>query len=317
MGSSDPITIQPTVRTYAESLGQFGRHWLDRLPAVVQQQTLEWDLQLGLTLAGGSRSYVRRATTRAGREVILKISLPEPIFAAQVATLNAARGRGYVHLLADNIERGALLLESLGSDVGALTNDVIDVLRITGHTLMTAWQVAEERNVPAPNATEHKAAGLLELVRELSLTIHNERILDAVDQALHYARVRLVASDPTRQVIVHGDPHAENLLQVKSARIGAETGFVFIDPEGFRCEPEYDLGVALRDWNSALLASPNPHSTLLDWCEQLAQITSTNAEAIWQWAYLERVSTGLYLHHHGLKEIGDPFLTTACKLLEE
>lgn len=137
----------------------------------------------------------------------------------------------------------------------------------------------------------------------------------AVEQAVRYARARLAARDPARQVIVHGDPHAENVLKVEYPRRGAETGFVFVDPEGFRCEPEYDPGVVLRGWNSVLCESTNPSVILREWCEQLARTTATDAEAIWQWAYLERVSTGLYLQHHGLTELSGPFLVTARKLL--
>jgi streptomycin 6-kinase len=83
----------------------------------------------------------------------------------------------------------------------------------------------------------------------------------------------LNARDASRQVLVHGDPHTENLLRVQNVRPGAETGHVFVDPEGFLCEPEYDLGVVVRDWNTQLLISTNPHAQLRTWCEQLAQIT--------------------------------------------
>ena len=47
----------------------------------------------------------------------------------------------------------------------------------------------------------------------------------------------------------------------------------------------------------------------------MAQATGTEAGAIWQWAYLERVSTGLYLGHHGLPHLGAPYLEVASRLL--
>ncbi|MEO3821923.1 hypothetical protein [Plantactinospora sp. B24E8] len=37
-------------------------------------------------------------------------------------------------------------------------------------------------------------------------------------------------------------------------RPGAESGYVFVDPDGFLAEPAYDLGVVLRDWCPQLLA---------------------------------------------------------------
>ena len=106
-----------------------------------------------------------------------------------------------------------------------------------------------------------------------------------------------------------------NLLLVEGVRPGAESGYVFVDPEGFLCEPEYDLGVAARGWNTQLLASADAQADVQSWCEQLARSTGTYAEAIWQWALLERVTTGLYLTRHGLPELGAPFLSVACRLL--
>lgn len=312
-----PVTVQPTVRAYAESLGAHGRLWLDALPALLKRQCFEWELELGDTLPGGSRSYVRRVTTRDGQRALLKLALPEPILTTQMSTLVAARGHGYVQVLAHDLDRGALLLESLGPSAEEAVNDVPTVLSLTAETLRQAWQVPRETCLPPPDGSGHKAAGLLALVRNLAEEREDRGLWAAVDQALRYARQRWEARDPARQVVVHGDPHAANLLRVKRARPGAETGYVFVDPEGFLCEPEYDLGVALRGWNTELLASGSPHLDLRSWCGQMAQATGTDAEAIWQWAYLERVSSGRYLGHHGLPDLGAPFLTVAGRLLTE
>lgn len=313
MNDTSPITVHPTVRAYLESLGAPGRAWLDALPAAVEEQRRAWSLLLDETLPGGSRSYLRRATTADGERAVLKLAYPEPILETQIATLAAARGRGYVRLLAHDTRRGALLLESLGPPIGE-TDDVTAVLTLTADTLMQAWQVPSEGLSPRRDGAEHKAAGLLALVSDLS-GYAAAPFRPAVEQALGYARERLGARDLARQVVVHGDPHAENLLRVERARPGAETGCVLVDPEGFPCEPEYDLGVALRGWNTRLLASTNPQGELRAWCEQVAYRTGTEAEAVWQWAYLERVSTGLYLHHHGLPHLGAPFLEVARRLV--
>lgn len=310
------VTVQPTVRAYAESLGAHGRLWLDALPGLLRRQCCEWELGLGDPLPGGSRSSVRRVTTRDGRRAVLKLALPEPILTTQVSTLVAARGHGYVQVLAHDLDRGALLLESLGAPVDEVVQSVSAVLSITAGTLRQAWQVPRELCLPPPGESGHKAAGLLALVRDLAEERGEQGLQAAVDQALRYARERWEARDPARQVVVHGDPHAGNLLRVERARPGAETGYVFVDPEGFLCEPEYDLGVALRGWNTELLAFRHPHSELRSWCDQMAQATATDAEAIWQWAYLERVSSGLYLGHHGLPDLGAPFLAVAGRLLK-
>ena len=112
-------------------------------------------------------------------------------------------------------------------------------------------------------------------------------------------------------VLCHGDPHPGNLLSVSSPRPGAPTGYVWVDPDGFLCEPEYDLGVVLRGFNDLILAADDPVVTLRSWCAVLAEATGTDAEAIWQWAYLERVTSGLYLINQGWPERGRRFLDSA------
>jgi streptomycin 6-kinase len=308
------IAVQLTVRAYAESLGAPGHLWLASLPDMVRGKCRDWGLQWNEALTGGSRSYVCRVTTSAGHQAVLKLAFPEPLLETQISTLVAAEGRGYVQLIAHDIHQGALLLESLGPSVDEFADDVPAILLITAKTLLQAWQVSTEHFVSTHGPSEHKAAGLWTLVNDLATG--REVPPAVIDQALRYALERLNARDASRQVLVHGDPHTENLLRVQNVRPGAETGHVFVDPEGFLCEPEYDLGVVVRDWNTQLLISTNPHAQLRTWCEQLAQITGTDAEAIWQWAFLERVTTGLYLAHHGLPQLGAPFLTVANRLLE-
>ena len=312
MTTPDPITVQPTVRAYAESLGEPGRRWLEALPGAVEAWCRVWKLQRGEALPGGSRSSVCRVTTPDGGAAVVKLALPEPILTTQIQTLRAAAGRGYVRLLAHDLEGGALLMEALGPPPEP--DDVPAALTITAGTLLRAWQVPTGGFGPAPNAEAHKAATLAVLVRDLAGAVPGAQ--RAVERALGYACARLEARDPARQVLVHGDAHLGNLLRVERPRPGAESGYVFVDPEGFLCEPEYDLGVALREWNVALLAAADPQAVLRAWCEQLARASGTDPEAIWQWAYLERVSTGLYLTHHGLPALGAPFLSVAERLLD-
>ena len=132
---------------------------------------------------------------------------------------------------------------------------------------------------------------------------------------LQPAEQRLQARQPDRQVVCHGDPHEGNLLRVLSPRPGAPADAVWVDPDGFRCEPDYDLGVAVRNANKFVLASDDPVVMLRGWCARLADQTGTDAEAIWQWGFLERVSTGLYLLDRGLVDRGRRYLQAARWLI--
>ena len=117
-------------------------------------------------------------------------------------------------------------------------------------------------------------------------------------------------------VVVHGDPHPGNLLAVPNPRPGAETGYVFVDPDGFVADRAYDLGVALRDWCGWLLG-PDARRTAEGFCAVLAERSGVDAQRIWEWGFLERVSTGLYVMDvvGGPESVSRPYLDSAEKLV--
>ncbi len=134
--------------------------------------------------------------------------------------------------------------------------------------------------------------------------------------ALEYAERRWAGTDLKGAVMVHGDPHPDNALQVLTARPGAEPGFVFVDPDGFLADPAYDLGVVLRNWCDELLAG-DENATLTTtraWCRLLAARTGVEETSVSEWGFLERVSTGLYLLHLGAAEPGRKYLECAERL---
>ena len=120
--------------------------------------------------------------------------------------------------------------------------------------------------------------------------------------------------------MVHGDPHPWNALQALAPRMGAEAGFVFVDPVGFLADPAYDLGVVLRDWCTQLLATGDAEAAAAlarRYCALLSAHTGVEETAIWEWGFLERVSSGLYCLELGIEELGRPFLQTAEMLSAE
>ena len=122
------------------------------------------------------------------------------------------------------------------------------------------------------NASEYKAQTLAQLIRELWDTLErpcSQSTLSLGPWSLRAGAWRLLTR--SRCVVVHGDPHPANALLVRAPRAGAESGYAFVDPEGFLCEPAYDLGVVLRDWNEELLAAADPLAVAHDYCQLLAR----------------------------------------------
>ena len=81
--------------------------------------------------------------------------------------------------------------------------------------------------------------------------------------------------------------------------------------DGFVGDPAYDRGVAARDWTGELLASTHPGSLLLGYC----RVLGGDPAITWEWAFVERVCTGLYVQSLGGD--GSPHLTSAALLLED
>jgi streptomycin 6-kinase len=301
--------VQPVVRQKLAHLGDRGEQWLAELPDRIGELERRWSITVDEPVAGGTAAFVARAHSADGRAAVLKLALPDSGFASQVRTLQLAQGHGYVRLLASDLEGAAALLEALGPSLdrlGLLPEQQIAVLCAT---LRRAWQVARPAGLTVEPAQE-KARALGELVGRLWERLGRPCSERVVDGALACARRRAAAFDLDRCVVVHGDPHPGNALRVLSPRAGGESGFVFVDPDGFLADPAYDLGVVLRDWCGALLTGDAP-ALARRYCALLAARTGVDETAIWEWGFLERVSTGLYALEYGAEDLSRPFLATA------
>jgi streptomycin 6-kinase len=289
------------------SLGENGQAWLARLPGILAALEQEWDIGLGRPLPGGSTSYVVSATRADGSPAVVKVVIDSAGLDAQAATLRRARGRGYALLLGYDSARRALLMEMLGESLEHCATTVETQLDVLADTLALAWQPP-----PADEAPLDKAGGLADLItawwdrlgRPCSAAVHR--------QALEFAeRRRADVGDPA---VVHGDPHPGNLLRVLQPRPGGDTGYCFVDPDGFVADRAYDLGVVLRDWTGQLRGT-DARSTLESYCARLAERSGVDARRIWEWGFIERVSTGLYLASFGADGLAARFLASAEALV--
>ena len=307
------LQVQTLVRRKVAHLGRQGETWLAELPDLIAHLEREWAIVVGQPLTGGTASYVAHARTADGQGVVLKIAIPEQGFAGEVRAIASAGGRGYVGLLAYDVERHAMLQEALGPSMAQLELPPEQGIAVLCQTLRQAWAAVSPVGLAvAPD--DEKAGSLGRMVSRMWEQLGRPCSERVVTQALRYAERRAAAFDLDRCVVVHGDPHPGNALQVLTPRAGAESGFVFVDPDGFLADPAYDLGVALRDWSQQLLAG-DARALARQYCGQLSAETGVDETAIWEWGFLERVSTGLYVLEFGAADLSRPFLETAEMLV--
>ncbi|MGW5865251.1 aminoglycoside phosphotransferase family protein [Streptomyces sp. NPDC055239] len=308
------VEVRPLVCQKARSFGVVGEQWLAELASVINDLERRWsiDVDVGRPLLGGTSSYVVRARTGDGGEAVLKLSLPSPDFASQVRTLRLAEGQGYVRLLACDLKRHAMLQEALGPSMDRLGLAPREQIETLCAMLRRAWRVPRAAELTVDPAQE-KARALGEMVGRSWERLGRPCSERVVSQALTFAGRRAAAFDPDRCVVVHGDPHPGNALRVTAPRAGADAGFVFVDPDGFLADPAYDLGVVLRDWCGELrgMDGAAARGLVRSYCALLADRAGVDERAVWEWGFLERVSTGLYVLGFGAEELGRPFLDTA------
>lgn len=124
-----------------------------------------------------------------------------------------------------------------------------------------------------------------------------------MDHALRCAARGVAAHDDARAVLVHGDVHQWNALEVRD-------GFRLVDPDGLLAEAEYDMGILMREDPLELLDDNDPRER----ARWLAASTHLDPTAIWEWGVVERVSTGLLCTKVDVQPVGRQMLAAADHL---
>lgn len=291
--STFSIDLPEPVVLRARAQGADGEAWIAALPALVAELASDWGLRIGRTLSGGTEAYAAEVVTADGRAAVLKVQPPgrDPD-ARQLAVLLGAKGRGYAEVYAHDDGRRAVLLEKLGRQLAETGWSVETQIEALCATLKSAWRPISSAGEFQTGA--QKAAVLVQFIAELWEELDRPCPEATIEAALACARARGAAFDPERAVLAHGDAHAWNALEARGG------GFKFVDPDGLYIEPEYDLGIAMREWTDDLLGG-DPLERGRARCRRLAALTGADPTAIWQWGLTERTSTGLLALKLGLE----------------
>lgn len=290
------IALPDIVRRRAEQQGEAGKAWLGDLDRTVADLAMAWSLAIGLVMSGGTEALVLEVTQSSGAAAVLKLPYPgsDPTDRER-RTFQAAAGRGYATLLRHDPACRAMLLERLGPMLDSLGLAIDDQMAAICQTLRQAWTAP----LPAePMMTgPEKAADLAAFIQTTWEALNRPCPRAVITKALGFAAARAAAHDPATCVLAHGDAHGWNTL-ADPANPGQ---FKFVDPDGLIIEPAYDLAIPMREWSDDLLAE-DPLLRGRARCRRLAQHTGLAEEPIWQWGYIERVSTGLACLQLGLSE---------------
>jgi streptomycin 6-kinase len=287
------------VRQKALAVG--ARAWLDDLPLLVASLEHDWSIAVGDAYTDSTEAFVAKATCEDGTPAVLKLLVPRSGDAAanEITVLRLTRGEGCVRLLRDDPARGALLLERLGRSLYELGLPIGRRHEILCSTVANVWRPAPESGLPTG---AEKGRWLADFIVSTWEELNRSCSERAVDHAIACAERRVVAHRDERAVLVHGDVHQWNALE-------AEDGFRLVDPDGLLAEPEYDLGIIMRE-DPLDISDSDPHER----ARWLAARTGLDATAIWEWGVVERVSTGLLGTKVGLQPVSRQMLAVADRL---
>ena len=295
------IAVPDVVRNKARVAGV--EEWVDELPRLIADLEREWSITVGAAWDEGTEAYVAAATLADGTPAALKLCVPHAASHVdqEIAVLRLADGEGCATLLQADEARGALLLERLGPSMFSLGVPYEARIPLLCDAAAALWRPAGDVALPTGAA---KGRWLAEEIERRWVELDRPCSRRTVDHALACAERRIAGHDDGRAVVCHGDVHRWNALQTLDG-----TGFKLIDPDGLVCEPEYDLGIIMRE-------DPT-EGDLRERAHLLADRTGCDETAIWEWGVVERLSTALVCLEVDLQPEGGHMLAAAERIAAE
>lgn len=304
--------LPPMVIGKANAAGDAGRRWLEDLDGIVAELEQMWKIKVGKALFGGSHALVGAAVGMDGTQYALKVDLPDgdiSEFQRAAHMLAAADGRGYAKIYACDENRRAVLMERLGGTLREAGYPPERQMEIICGALDETWRIdpgAVSAQMPDGEASIAWFRRFIPDMRQKT-GLPCGRI---VDRALQYLAEREKYLNRDNWVILHGDAHNNNML-----RVPGSGRFKLIDPEGVFYEREYDLGVLMREWPDEYAADPVRAGR--ERARFLSDLTGADEHGIWQWGFLQMVSTALILVSIGENALGRQMLRIAQAWCEE
>jgi streptomycin 6-kinase len=243
--------------------------WLERLPEVVEELRLRWELDVGPPFDGQevSAAWVAPVRRPDGSLAVLKVSMPHLEADHEAAGLRFWDGHPTIQLLASDDAHGALLLERCepGTWLRALPEEEQDL--VLAGLLPEMWRPPDERLGFRP----------LSAMIELWVEETRENEEHWPDPALVLDGLMmfeaLVRDDSQAGVLLGTDVHAGNVLRAE------RSPWLVIDPKPFVGDPAYDATQHLMNCESRMREAP------LATIERFASLLDVAADRVRRWMF--------------------------------
>ena len=297
--------VPEVVESRAKAAGDIGLAWLENIDALVAEMEEKWEIHVTEVLTGGSHALVGLAEGITGEKYVLKLDVPDnpqEEYMREITALKIADGNGYGKLYRYDAQRRACLIERLGAPLKTLNYPIDKQIKIICNALNETWKmsIGNEQLMDGSGGIDWFREYIPDAWERMGMPCSRR----VIDQALAYLDDRKDHLDPDHYVVVHGDAHNNNTLITLDGM-----DFKLIDPDGIYYEKAYDLGVLMREWPEEY--RENALKMGKKRCRLLADLTGADETAVWQWGFLQTVSTSLILLEIGQKQLAEEMLRTA------
>jgi streptomycin 6-kinase len=242
--------------------------WLNRLPEVLDSLQQRWSLKLEDPFDSDevSCAWVATAALEDGTTAVLKLGMPHMEAEHEIEGLRFWAGNPTVHLLAADVELGAMLLEQCepGTALRGLPETEQDI--VIASLLRRLW-----RSPPAPHPFRPLAAMTADWSDKALAQTEHWRDPSVVSEGLYLFKT--LPETASAQALLATDLHAGNVLRAQREQ------WLAIDPKPFVGDPAYDATQHLLNCYGRLRSKP------LETIRRFADLLNLDYERIRLWTF--------------------------------
>ena len=223
------------ITTIQNTFSDKGSSWLASLPDLIDAASRRWCLTNIQPVPNLSYNFVAFAA-RGQENVVLKIGVPNRELTSEMSALHFFDGKGAVHLLEADEERGMFLLERLqpGAMLATL-NDDDQATHIAADVMLNLWRPAPTEGAFIQLSDWFKGFEKLRLRFEGGTGPLEETLVERAEHSV----VSFFGEDYA-PMLIHGDLHHYNILS-------SEHCWMAIDPKGVIGPAAYEVGPLLMN----------------------------------------------------------------------
>jgi streptomycin 6-kinase len=284
------------------AFGDRGKRWLISLPTLLEQTAERLGLRLLPPYPNLTYNYVAPALDADGREVVLKLGVPNKELTSEIEALRIFGGAGCAQVLDSDPQAGILVLERLlpGTPLTPLANDHSD-------SEATSIACTVMRGLHNPVQVNEIEIRKFQSVSELGLGFQRLRSefgggVGPFPRNLVEEAERLWSDlDASAQAftLLHGDLHHDNIISA------TRSPWLAIDPKGYIGDPAFETCALLRNlWRDRKHVT-DPARTIERRVNQMAEEMEYDLDRVRGWGLAQAVLSVWWSYEDGDSDWAD------------